>query len=121
MEYQSEVEIESASMPGVKYRIARMSFARRMELIRRIRDLAAKAEFLEAGGGAEGKLDAALLAREVDRAYLGWGLIAVTGLDVDGEPATPETLIERGPEELASEIAAAVKRECGLTAEERKN
>jgi hypothetical protein len=121
MEYRSEVEIESESVPGVRFRIARMSFARRMELIRRIRELAARAEFLEAGGGAEEKLDAALLAREVDRAYLSWGLMGVTGLDVDGEPATPETLIERGPEVLANEIAAAVKRECGLTAEERKN
>jgi len=121
MEYRSEVEIESASTPGVRFRIARMSLARRMELIRRIRELAAKAEFLEAGSSAGEKLDAALLAREVDRVYLEWGLIAIAGLTVDGEPATREALIERGPEELANEIAAAVKRECGLSEEERKN
>lgn len=121
MEYRSQVELESESVPGVRFTITRMSFARRMELIRRIRELAARAEFLEAGGSAGEKLEAALLAREVDRVYLSWGLVTVEGLTVDGEAATPERLIEAGPEGLANEIAAAIKRECGLTEEERKN
>ena len=46
---------------------------------------------------------------------------AVDGLEIDGEPATPASLVERGPEELFREALAAVKAECGLSDEQRKN
>jgi hypothetical protein len=42
-------------------------------------------------------------------------------LSVDGVEATPEVLLERGPEELFREALAAVRREAGLSEEERKN
>jgi hypothetical protein len=118
MEYASEVTKESG---GVKYTIARMSFGRRLELTRRIRELARKAEYLEAGSEPQEKLEAAVLASEIDRVYLEWGLLRIDGMSIDGEPATPALLAERGPESLAREIVAAIKAECGLTAEERKN
>ena len=31
--------------------------------------------------------------------YLAWGLVNIEGLTIDGEPATAERLIERGPDE----------------------
>jgi hypothetical protein len=92
-----------------------------MDLMRRVRELARKAEFLDAGQDAGEKMDAALLHAEVDRLYLGWGLKEVMGLDLDGKTATPDSLADCGPEELFREAVAAVRAATGLTAEERKN
>ena len=121
MEYASEKRIESQALPGVWFTIARMSFGRRIELTRRIWELAGKVEHLEAGGDARGKLEAALAGTEIDRVYLSWGLRKVEGLTVDGEQATPERVAEHGPEALCREAVAAIKAECGLTAAETKN
>ncbi len=121
MEYESVVTVESKLRPGVSFTVARMSFRRRMELIRRVRELAQKYEFLAAGDDLKEKIEATVLAGEIDRLYLEWGLGSIQGLMVDGEPATPESLAARGPEELCREAIAAIKAECGLTGEERKN
>ena len=99
----------------------KMSFGRRIELTRRIRELADGVEFLGAGESAKEKLDASLLTAEIERAYVLWGLTEVGGLELDGTPATPESLVSRGPEELFREAVEAVKAECGLSEEERKN
>jgi hypothetical protein len=58
---------------------------------------------------------------EVDQLYWNWGLLAVEGLIIGGEPATKESLLERGPEALVHEILTAIRRECGLSEDERKN
>ncbi|MGO9094409.1 MAG: hypothetical protein ACLQGV_04235 [Bryobacteraceae bacterium] len=121
MDYQSEKTVESKTAPGVKLTIARMSLGRRIELTRRIWETARKVECLSSGSDPREKLEAALLAREIDREYLSWGLMRVEGLMLDGQPATPETLIAVGAEELIREALAAVKAECGLSEEERKN
>jgi hypothetical protein len=120
MHYESLVTVDSSIVPGVRFLLARMSFGRRIELTRRIRELAAKVEFLEAGDAKE-KIEATLLSAEIERAYVLWALREVTGLDLDGAPATPEALVSCGPEELFREALAAVKAECGLADEERKN
>lgn len=106
--YTSWETVESATA-GVTYTVAKMSFARRVELTRRIRDLAARQEFLAAGEAPNEKMEAAILAAEIDRIYLLWGLKEVNGLEVDGSPATPELLVANGPEELVREALAAVK------------
>lgn len=121
MEYTSEVTVESKAAPGVRLVLRRMSFARRVELLRRIRELARRAEFLAAGEDAGEQMDAALLRAEIDRVYVNWGVKRVEGLAVDGAPATAESLAEAGPEELFREALEAVKRQCGLSEEERKN
>lgn len=119
--YQSTVWFDADACAGVRYAIARVSFARRIELARAIREIGRKMEYLEAGGDVREKLEATVLAAEIDRAYLEWGLIAVEGLTVDREPATPQVLIEKGPVELAAEILRRIRAECGLTENERKN
>ena len=90
--------------------ISKMSFVRRMDLIRGIRELSLKCEFLNA-----------LLASEIDRLYVSWGLQELIGLEVDGVAATPELLASRGPEDLFREAVSVIKAECGLSEEERKN
>jgi hypothetical protein len=121
MTYESSHTIQSNAVPGVSFTVARMSFARRVDLMRRIRELARRMEFLEASREPGEKMDAGLLRAEIDRLYVEWGLRSVTGLHVDGEEATPSLLAEAGPEELFREALAAVRAETGLTESERKN
>ena len=101
--------------------MARISVARRIELARRIRELGRKVEFLEAGQDPREKLEAAVLAAEIDRVYLEWGLEEIEGLAIDGEKATPAALIEKGSLELAKEVLSRIKHECGLSEDQRKN
>jgi hypothetical protein len=115
------VWIRAESCRGARYKIRRVSVARKIELARKIREIGRGVEFLEAGSEAREKLEAAVLAGEIHRAYLEWGLEAVEGLLIDGEPATPEALIDRGPLELATEILGRIKCELGLSEAERKN
>jgi hypothetical protein len=121
MEYTSFETTDSTVAFGVSYAVAKMSFGRRVELMRRIRELASRKEFVEAGDTPDEKMEAALLASEIDRIYLLWGLKEVTGLELDGLPATPESLAASGPEDLFREALAAVKQQCGLSEAERKN
>jgi len=121
MNYESVATVESRVASGVKFTVAKMSFGRRAELMRQVRDLARRTEFLEAGEVAGQKMDAALLRVEVERLYVKWGLLGISGLEVDGVTATPESLADIGPEELFREAAALVRSQTGLSTEERKN
>ena len=120
-QHESSFWVESAVRGGVRFRIARVSLSRRIELARHIREIARRLEFLEASSDVGERLEAAVVQGEVDRAYLQWGLEAVDGLRIDGAEATPEMLIERGPLELAMEILSRIRGECGLSENERKN
>jgi hypothetical protein len=119
--YASEAVVESRVVPGVTFTIGKMSFGRRVELMRRVRELARRTEFLTASEDSGDKMDAALLHAEIERLYVTWGVKAVSGLAVDGIAAGAELLAESGPEELFREAVAAVRRETGLSEEERKN
>ena len=121
MNYESITVMESRVAPGVWFSVARMSFGRRLELMRQVRELARKVEYLEAGGEPGEKMDAGLLRAEIDRVYLAWGLREVSGLAIDGAPATPAALADAGPEELFREAVAAVRAETGLSEAQRKN
>jgi hypothetical protein len=119
--WNSRKAVESTARPGVEYVVLRMTFGRRIELMRRVRDLAARLEYFEAGRDAKNGMEASLLGAEIDQLYIRWGLDEIRGLELDGAPATPESLIESGPEDLFHEALEAVKAECGLTENERKN
>jgi hypothetical protein len=118
MSWNSRRVVASEERPGVEFVIARMTFGRRIELMRDVRDLAIRLEYFEAGRDAKNEMEASLLGAEIDRLYIRW---EIRGLELDGAPATAESLIERGPEELFLEALAAVKAECGLLENERKN
>ena len=121
MTYDSVTVVESQVAPGVTFAVARMSFGRRVELMRKVRELARRMEFLEAGKEPGDRMDAAMLQAEIDRLFLAWGLRSVTGLQVDGREASPDSLAEAGPEDLFREALSAVRAETGLNEEQRKN
>jgi hypothetical protein len=98
-----------------------MSFGRRLDLVRRVREVAHALEIDAAGATVQEQLRAAATNAEVDRLYLEWGLLSIEGLEIDGALATVSSLFENGPEDLCREVVAAIKRECGLNEEERKN
>ena len=119
--WDSHTIVASQAMPGVEFVITRMTFGRRLELMKRVRDLAGRIEYFDAGRDEKNRMEASLLGAQMDTLYLAWGLEEVRGLSLDGEPATPESLVERGPEALVHEALAAIKAECGLSETERKN
>ncbi len=119
--WAASVWFEAESCAGVRFRVARMTLGRRIDLARRIREIGRKIEFLDASADLREHIEAAALKAEIDRAYLEWGLEAIEGLEIDGEAATPEMLIERGPLNLALEMLEKIRAECGLTEAERKN
>jgi hypothetical protein len=119
--HESFAWFDAETHAGVRYRIARMSVGRRIELARRIREAGRSLEFLEASNDVREKLEAAVLQGEIDRIYLRWGLETIEGLEIDGEAATTELLIERGPASLSGEILKRIRGECGLSESERKN
>jgi|SRR5271165_5744374 len=119
--YHSTLRIASKAMAGVTFEINRVSFGRRMELARRVRELSQRADFLEAGGELHERIEASLLKQEIEAIYLRWALVRVDGISIDGETATAERLLEKGPEGLTHEIVGAIKLQCGLAEDERKN
>lgn len=119
--WRSADEYGSVAYPSVKYRVVRMSMGRRIELTRRVKDLMKRIEFLTAGSGAEDKVDAAILAGEMDRLHWEFGLESISGLEINGEPVTPQVQFERGPEDLSREILTRIKANCQMSEAERKN
>lgn len=121
MEYETYFTLEPVDFPGVRLSIHRMSFGRRIELARQVRQLGHRLEFLEASSSQKDQAEASLITGEIDRMLLAWGLRSIEGLTLNGTPATPDTLIGDGPETLCKAALAAIKSECGLSGEERKN
>jgi hypothetical protein len=119
--WESRKIVRSELRPDVEYDVGRMSFGRRLELMKRIRDLSARIEFFEAGQAESNRMEASLLAGEMDRVFLEWGLQGISGLEIDGAPANVAALIEKGPEDLVHEALVIVRGECGLSEAERKN
>ncbi|MBV8812520.1 MAG: hypothetical protein JO033_27935 [Acidobacteriaceae bacterium] len=118
--YESVTWRDSRSTPGVRFATRRVSLGRRIELNKNIRELMLRHEFLKAGE-TEDKLEASLGELLVRKLYLEWGLKEISGLKIDGEIATADQLIERGPEALTDEVIEAVQAELALSDDERKN
>lgn len=121
MNWSSRKVVASKEREGVEFVVALMTFGRRIELMRRVRDLAARLEYFDAGRDAKNGMEASLLGAEIDRLYIRWGIEEVRGLEIDGAAATVDSFVERGPEDLVFEALTAVRAECGLNENERKN
>lgn len=119
-DYASVVWHQSLCLERVSFAVRRPSLAQRIELTGRVRELILKHEFLKAGDASD-QIEAALSELLVHKLYVEWGLVEIQGLRIDGDAADTVMLIERGPEQLIHEIVTAIKAECGLTEDERKN
>src|SRR6266852_981813 len=119
MHYESTLEYHSTACEGVTFRIRRISFAGRLELLEGLQHIAGRAEFLRAGDTPKDRWEATILEKQVERGYLEWSLVRVDGLTIDGEPATPQLVVDRGPDGLTAEILSAVRSQLGLTEDER--
>jgi hypothetical protein len=109
----------STTVAGVRFAVREPSLTNRIELTRQLHELTLRNEFLASGKEME-QLELALAELLVQKLLVEWGLAAIEGLEIDGEPATPALVIQSGPEKLVAEIAAAVKSQCGLSDDERK-
>jgi hypothetical protein len=118
--YESVIWHDSAVFEGIRFAIRRISLAQRIELTRQVRELTMRNEFLRAGAMPD-QLEAALGELLARRLYLEWGLAAVQGLTIDGSAATPELLIEKGPEKLTEEIAGSILSGLTISEQETKN
>ena len=118
--YSTVIWHQSTTMPEVRFAVRRISLGARIELMRRIRELTLRNEFLNAGNAAD-KLETSLSEMLVQELLIKWGLTAITGLTIDGNAATRDDVVDKAPEDLADEIARAVWQEAGLTEDERKN
>lgn len=119
-EYSSVIWHESKAFAGVRYSTRRVSLLQRIELTSKVRELVSKHEFLKAGD-ADDQLEATVGELLVQKVYLEWGLQEIQGLSIDGKPATMESAIEKGPEELTNEIVATIRAQLEFSEEERKN
>lgn len=119
--YDSTIKVKSKVTSGVTFRIRRISYGGRLELLRSVRNLAAKLEFHQASEKASDQLEAEILNREICLFYLRWGLVDVEGLTVDGRRGSVEDLINAGPEPLAWEIVTAIQNQLKLSQADEKN
>lgn len=119
--YESSEWVDSRMEPGVRFAVAKISLARRAEISKRMRGLLSELECRSAGESMTDRLAATEIEARIDRVYVEWGLVSVEGLFIDGEAASVESLVERGPERLCREIAVCVRKQCHLSGEERKN
>lgn len=86
-----------------------------------LRPLIARAEFVAADARPEQQLELVLLDRSVQQLCVEWSVQDLTGLLLDGEPATVHSLLEKAPELLVQELLVAIQGQLGLTPDERKN
>lgn len=122
MNYESTTVFDSKALPGVRVRLRRISFGARLELARLLRDALERIDrAMSAPPGEARDAQAAGLAAEADMICLRWAVCGIEGLEIDGQAATVESLIERGPEPLVVETIERVRAECGLNEQERKN
>lgn len=119
--YSSTKLCQSVCRPGVAYVVRKMSLRRRAALASALAEIGPRLEFTTAGSTAMDQLETTRLLAAAAETYLKWGLLSVEGLDVDGEPATIETLLDRGPEDLCDEIVQSIQAECRMSEDEVKN
>lgn len=89
----SPVTYEPVKFPGVKFILRRPTLASRMEVDRL------------AAAGDEKDLDFNRRVRAVWSVYV----LEVTGVGCDGNPATPQDVLERAPESLTNDVLAKIE------------
>lgn len=121
MEHSTYFDYASVNCPGVSCRIRKITFQRRLMLLREIRELARQYEFTAAGETVQQKYESAVIQQEINKHYWQNFVIAVDGLTIDGAPATTESVWSDGPDGLVQEVLQVVTSHVFLSADEAKN
>ena len=131
MDYVSTQTIQSSFSEDISFVLNKMSEGRRISLrlklagmTNRLRELMEQAN---QAVGTENVAQASMLFDQVKEVvddqitpeWVRWGLVSIHGLRIDGEAATVESMIAKGPRSLYNEIVLAIKAEAGITEEER--
>lgn len=114
-------EHNPAGYTGVTCRIRKITYQARLTLLRSIRELARDYEFMAAGESLRERYDTAVIQQEINHRYWQHFVEAVSGLLIDGEPATPESLWSQGPDGLVQEILQVIFARTFLTRDDSKN
>lgn len=139
-QYASSFEVPSKAIEGVSFSLRKMSEARRIDFRLRTAEAQAKLRALTMEATslqAQARTDSspalidriedvseritAVVSGEINPAYVRWGLKSISGIEIDGEPATVESLIDAGPSDLFAEICGIIQASSGMTDEEIKN
>lgn len=141
MNFVTTVKKESKVFPGVSYVLNKMSEARRAQLrlliaepTSRIRNLLREMGALEDKYPASSRPEEVnnellvlsdkmeqISSDEINPKWLKWGLKSLDGIEIDGVPATADSLLADGPPALFMEIVDEIKRIAQLSGEEEKN
>ena len=62
-----------------------------------------------------------LIQSEINPCWLRWGLDSISGLEIDDQPATVESLINDGPKPLCEEILTEIRKLAELSPSEISN
>ncbi len=121
MKLSYEREYPSAAMPGLHFRIRRISFATRLRFLSENYDTMQRLKFLRAGAGQTEA--AAELEIDLSRRLLETCLAALgeSSLQNPVGPADIDWLLTEAPTELCVEVLARVGDEITLTEARRKN
>jgi len=98
-----------------------MSLLRRQRLMQELGTLAQEVAFQKANGDVAGDIPATELQTRIDEKVMRTALLEIEGLKIDGQAATPESVIASGPVSLSREIAEAIAEESSLSGNARKN
>lgn len=118
--YASLLRFASESFPGVEFSLRKVSLAQRIELNAKVRELTLKNEYLTSGNLSD-QLEAGMADVLVRKLYLEWAVADLSGLKIDGKPATLQRLIDSGPELLVSEMLQTIRQHLELSETARKN
>lgn len=151
MDLRTKIEYESEVAPGVKYTIrvlnqierarrdlqmrqsrlaARAAWEKVIELGRQIwgaEESPARREELLRGHALANELASTteffqlITDADIMPAVVRAGVVSISGLSFDGQPATVDTLIASGDAQLLKEISNRCDDACGLSADQRKN
>lgn len=145
MNFVSTSREESKTFPGVFYTLYKMSEARRAQLRLLIAEPTSRIRLLlREMGNLEDKHPVTdenpnrpeevvdeliklsdkmeqISSDEIDPRWLKWGLKKIEGIEIDDQPATPDSLTSDGPPALFREIVDRIKRLAQLNGDEEKN
>src|SRR5262245_43681276 len=108
MQQQAVVTYRSSVIEGVEVTMKRLTFQSRLELLKDLRPLLQKLEFLSADPKTSGGIERAILEKEVETELLKWGVVRIYNTNDGSEVMNTEKLLDTAPVELADELVGFI-------------